>query len=107
MEQGATVQEEVPPSIQPPDQTPIQSQPTTSSKTPIWPSPVVENFNDPDWPILEADDTDVRNWVTSNKRLLLRTVTWNMCARPPPSKEELTINLLSKKLVAFFPRFVE
>lgn len=68
-----------------------------NEKPSVWPSPLVEDFNDPDWPNLEADDTEVLKWVTANKKLLMRTITWNLCAKPPPSKEAFSNNLLIKK----------
>lgn len=63
----------------------------------VWPSPFVEDFNDPDWPNLEADESEVLKWVTANKRLMMRTVTWNLCAKPPPAKEAFATTLLVKK----------
>jgi hypothetical protein len=63
----------------------------------LWPNPLVEDFNDPDWPKLSGTDEEIANWVMSNRRLLMRTVTWNMCAKPPPSKDLLCENLLVKK----------
>jgi len=63
----------------------------------LWPSPLIENFNDPDWPKFTGSDEEISTWVMSNKRLLLRTITWNMCAKPPPPKEKLCENLLIKK----------
>jgi ribosomal protein S18 len=63
----------------------------------IWPDPLVENFNDSDWPNLDLQDAEVLKWVTEHKRVLLRTITWNLCAKPPPPKEELCSNLLIRK----------
>lgn len=62
---------------------------------PAWPEPLVEDFSDPDWPELATStNEEVERWVLENKRILLRTVTWNLCAKAPPSKEEITRTLL-------------
>lgn len=53
-----------------------------------WPEPFVEDFGD-DWPDLEQDDSKVENWAFENKRILLRVVTWNLCANAPPDVEQL------------------
>lgn len=61
----------------------------------VWPKPLVEDFTDRDWPDLQTtSDEDVVKWVMTNKRLLIRTVTWNLCAKPPPNKESLTQSLI-------------
>jgi hypothetical protein len=60
-----------------------------------WPEPFVEDFSSgDDWPNLEQDDSKVENWAFENKRILLRVVTWNLCARDPPKVEELTNKIL-------------
>jgi hypothetical protein len=66
-------------------------------KKAVWPAPIVEIFNDPEWPNLEAEDSEVLKWVTSSRKLLLKTVTWNLCAKNPPPKEELCASLLVNK----------
>lgn len=68
-----------------------------SAKKAVWPSPIVEDFNDADWPNLQDSDEHILEWVMKNKRLLVRTVTWNLCAKPPPPKEETKKTLLCKK----------
>eukprot|EP00981_Chlorochromonas_danica_P006465 scaffold1401_cov180-Ochromonas_danica.AAC.15 len=61
----------------------------------VWPKPLLEDFTDKDWPDLHtSSDEDVVKWVMTNKRLLIRTVTWNLCAKSPPNKENLTQSLL-------------
>eukprot|EP01033_Poteriospumella_lacustris_P000215 gene215-gene20 len=62
-----------------------------------WPEPVVEDFNDPDWPSLSGSDEEVRRWVLENKKLMMRVVTWNLCAKPPPHQSKLAEKLLPKK----------
>ncbi len=62
-----------------------------------WPSPFVEDFHDPEWPNFDASDELVLEWVMKNKRFLFRTITWNLCAKLPPSKEVLQKSLLVKK----------
>jgi hypothetical protein len=59
-----------------------------------WPEPFVEDFGGDDWPNLEQDDSKVENWAFENKRILLRVVTWNLCAKAPPKIEELTNKIL-------------
>ncbi len=61
-----------------------------------WPEPFVEDFDDPDWPQFD-NDAQVRRWVLTHRKVLLRTVTWNLCARTPPPKEAVLTNLLQKK----------
>lgn len=64
-------------------------------QVPVWPEPLLEDFNDADWPELAtASNEDVENWAMKNKRLLMRVVTWNLCAQPPPPHEVVTANLL-------------
>lgn len=62
-----------------------------------WPTPLTEDFNDPDWPNLEDSDENILDWVMKTKKLLVRTVTWNLCAKPPPPKEQLQNSLFTKR----------
>lgn len=78
----------------------IQSEPNLTESRSVktkWPTPIVENFDDPDWPSFDHSDNDILKWVMINKRILIRTVTWNMCAKPPPQKDQLLESLLIKK----------
>jgi hypothetical protein len=63
----------------------------------VWPEPLVESF-DGTWPSLSSETSvaDVEKWVVENKRVLIRTVTWNLCAKPPPSSSGICVNLLPK-----------
>jgi hypothetical protein len=63
-------------------------------KPSVWPEPFVEDFGGDDWPDLELDDNKVENWAFENKRILLRVVTWNLCAKSPPSVDQLTRKIL-------------
>lgn len=63
-----------------------------------WPEVIVEDFTDKSWPDLSpgASDEAVENWVHENKKVLVRTVTWNLCAEPPPAVGDIQQNLLPK-----------
>lgn len=61
---------------------------------PVWPDPIVEDFHDPEWPDLTVSKEEVERWVLTHKKMLIRTVTWNLCAKPPPAKEAMTTTLL-------------
>lgn len=67
--------------------------PTTETPVeapPVWPEPFVEDFNDPDWPSFDVSNDEIEKWVLENKRVMVRTVTWNLCAKPPPNKDAIT-----------------
>lgn len=77
-----------------------EGQPQDSNPPPAkWPEPLVEDFNDPDWPSLNSSDDEIRRWVLENKKLMMRVVTWNLCAKPPPQQSKLAEKLLPKKYV--------
>ena len=63
-----------------------------------WPEVLTENFGDGSWPDLssEASDESVEAWVQQNGKVLIRTVTWNLCAEPPPIVADIQQNLLPK-----------
>mmetsp|Transcript_36819 Transcript_36819/g.63556 ORF Transcript_36819/g.63556 Transcript_36819/m.63556 type:complete len:641 (-) Transcript_36819:7-1929(-) len=63
-----------------------------------WPEVLTENFGDGSWPDLssEASDESVEAWVQQNGKVLIRTVTWNLCAEPPPIVGDIQQNLLPK-----------
>jgi hypothetical protein len=71
----------------------------SQAMTVSWPRPLVEDFNDKDWPNLDDTDDNILNWAMKHKRLLVRTITWNLCAKPPPPKAQLQKSLLTKKCV--------
>ena len=52
-----------------------------------WPRALVDNFDNKDtYPdISSSSDEEALQWVVGERRLLARVVTWNLCARPPPS----------------------
>jgi hypothetical protein len=64
----------------------------------VWPEPLVETF-DSTWPSLSLSETsvaDVEKWVVDNRKVLIRTVTWNLCAKPPPATSGISLNLLPR-----------
>lgn len=65
------------------------------TEAPLWPNPLVETF-DANWPDLSQSDTEAENWLLENKKLLIRTVTWNLCAKAPPAVEQVNQLLLPK-----------
>jgi hypothetical protein len=67
--------------------------------SPVWPATSHDDFGALDalgsWPNLEStDDVAHREWVMKNQKLLVRVITWNMCANDPPPKEEVQNALL-------------
>lgn len=71
--------------------------PKVEAEVSKWPDPLVEDFTDSEWPDLSQSDANVQAWVLKNKKILLRTITWNLCAKPPPGKDKLLKTLLVKK----------
>lgn len=45
---------------------------------------------------LDTVGPEIEQWLRENKKLSIRAVTWNLCARAPPSVEETGANLLPK-----------
>jgi hypothetical protein len=63
----------------------------------FWPSPTIEDFTDGSWPDLaNQSNAEVEKWVFDNKTLHVRVLTWNLCAKPPPSPNDMTVCLLPK-----------
>eukprot|EP01038_Epipyxis_sp_PR26KG_P005682 gene5682-7844_t len=61
----------------------------------VWPKPFVEdNESNEHWPDLSQDDSLIEKWVIENKKILMRCVTWNLCAKDPPAIEDLKKKLL-------------
>ena len=61
----------------------------------IWPEPFEENNeNNELWPNLSADLEEVEKWVLENKRILMRCITWNLCAKDPPHTSEMKRKLI-------------
>ena len=68
---------------------------TESSKPPKWPTALNDDFSHPNWPNLNnEDDENVSRWVLENRKVLIRTITWNLCAKKPPA-----ISMLANKLI--------
>jgi len=67
-----------------------QSQPTS------WPVPLDDHAlrASGEWPVLSHCGPEVEQWVRDNKRLMIRAVTWNLCAQKPPPIEQATKFLL-------------
>ena len=65
----------------------------------VWPEAMddKELINDNSkWPDLTESEENVEKWVVENKILLIRAVTWNLCARAPPEVEATNVTLLPK-----------
>jgi hypothetical protein len=79
----------------------VNSQSRPGAEPPVasvtWPEPLIEDFTDPDWPSFDGDDQSIREWVLKNKKVVMRTITWNLCAKPPPDKSVITRTLLSPR----------
>lgn len=55
-----------------------------------WPEPLKEDFSRPELnPPLFLDATANLEWIGKHRKILIRTVTWNLCALPPPPTEYL------------------
>ena len=70
-----------------------------------WPPPLSHSFStDSGWPDLNLEGNEttddkrksVEHWIFNQKNIKIRTVTWNLCARKPPSVEETRHNLFPK-----------
>ena len=62
----------------------------------VWPSPLQEDVQA--LPSLESVGPEVEKWVRANKKISIRTVTWNLCARAPPPIEAATSFLLPRNM---------
>ena len=62
-----------------------------------WPKPLLDNFADTDtYPdIAGSSDEANAQWVVEGQRLLARVVTWNLCAKSPPSDAAALDTLLA------------
>lgn len=66
----------------------------------VWPAAFVEDFSDSTWPQFDQDDESIRSWTMKEKKLLLRVITWNLCAKPPPSVDIFRQELLLQRYFA-------
>jgi hypothetical protein len=78
---------------------PSELPPQEQSPSPEWPAATHDHFNELEdlgsWPELHSsDDHGQRSWVIKNKKILLRTITWNMCANRPPPVQHVQRSLL-------------
>ena len=48
------------------------------------------------WPDLSTSGPEVEEWVVSNTKIMLRTVTWNLAAKPPPAVDAATSVMLPR-----------
>jgi hypothetical protein len=79
----------------PVEETSQSQQPQSERRAPIlWPEPLIERF-DNSWPDLSDNDVSEK-WVYKHKAVLVRAVTWNLCAKKPPPVDD------TRKLL--FPR---
>jgi hypothetical protein len=67
----------------------------------VWPAPLVEDFNDTNqWPAIHQPGDSVSSsaldWVMARQEILLRVVTWNLCAEKPPSEDSTLRTLLPR-----------
>jgi hypothetical protein len=73
--------------------------PTTSrsvDESSTWPEPLEDAF-DETWPAMGGGDyAGVERWVREHKTVLMRTITWNLCAKEPPPVESATVKLLPR-----------
>ena len=54
----------------------------------VWPEPLNEKFDDQssNWPEISAINPNrCLEWININRKLLIKTITWNLQAEPPPS----------------------
>ena len=64
----------------------------------VWPEPLLENY-DMNWPNLDTDMiTDIESWIRTNKKLLIRSITWNLNGKTLPTDDEF-IPSLSKEIL--------
>lgn len=56
-----------------------------------WPEPLIADFASPElMPPLSSNLTKNLEWIGQHKQILIRTLTWNLCALPPPPTDFLT-----------------
>lgn len=64
----------------------------------VWPEPLLENY-DMNWPNLETDMiSDIESWIIANRKLLVRSITWNLNGKTLPTDDEF-IQSLSKEIL--------
>jgi hypothetical protein len=71
---------------------------TSNHKLLTWPDSLVDDFDDPNWPDLgptssSSGKEDVQTDLNRTETILIRVVTWNLCAKKPPSVEKARIKL--------------
>lgn len=71
-----------------------------------WPQPFRDNFDDNSKrPNLDFDDKNVEtieSWLLENKKVLIRLITWNLCAKNPPVIDDITKTLIPKNKFHFY-----
>lgn len=73
----------------------------------VWPTCLKDNFDIDNRPNLQVDDELVEKWVIDNKKILVRTLTWNLMARlPPPAPDNqddpFGLNILPRNKCVLF-----
>lgn len=71
---------------------------TSNHKLLTWPDSLIDDFDDPDWPALgppssSSGKEDVHTDLYQTETILIRVVTWNLCAKKPPSVEKARVKL--------------
>lgn len=66
-----------------------------------WPASIDDDYvtlsdgSEVPWPQLDGvPDEDVQKWISTNKKVLIRTVTWNLQAKRPPPVEDVQVRML-------------
>ena len=68
----------------------------------VWPTAAEEDFKKlsnsvTEWPNLENTSKEtIIDWIRSNKKILLRAITWNMHAKKPPAEEVIQSKLIPR-----------
>ena len=71
-----------------------------------WPEPFRDNFDEtlkrPNLDFIDKNVETIESWILENKKVLIRLITWNLCARNPPAIDEITKTLIPKNKFHFY-----
>ena len=71
-----------------------------------WPEPFRDNFDErlkrPNLDFIDKNVETIESWILENKKVLIRLITWNLCARNPPAVDEITRTLIPKNKFHFY-----
>jgi len=71
-----------------------------------WPEPFRDNFDEtlkrPNLDFIDKNVETIESWILENKKVLIRLITWNLCARNPPAVDEITKTLIPKNKFHFY-----